>query len=378
MTVGFDGIRTVDADSPLSYYDRLVIASLGMEFPRDTFMVYSPDSTDDRGMSWLLSIANVHNKTPYKAFIKWTWRNRSGIFTDFHRHGVKVFHGMDAILPTGKGKEPVKMVNTVRDLTFKRFMDDYSWLERINRNSRIKKACRRADRVIATSEFIKKQIVDRYNISPDKIDVIYTAFRDEYVERRNDEVMLTNVRAKYHMPSRFVLGITDFNSLGNLETLLRAFAKLEDKKIDLVLIGSKNDYYRSMKKLATSLNIDDRIVRVSSVNKHNFNALYMLAQAFVDPSLNDGIGQTIIESMISGTPVVASDSGCHREVGADAALYFKPNDVDELAAHLNAVLTDENKRQAMIQAGLDHAAQFSQQAMAQKTMHTYNKARGRE
>lgn len=378
MTVGFDGIRTVDADSPLSYYDRLVIASLGMEFPRDTFMVYSPDSTDDRGMSWLLSIANVHNKTPYKAFIKWTWRNRSGIFTDFHRHGVKVFHGMDAILPTGKGKEPVKMVNTVRDLTFKRFMDDYSWLERINRNSRIKKACRRADRVIATSEFIKKQIVDRYNISPDKIDVIYTAFRDEYVERRNDEVMLTNVRAKYHMPSRFVLGITDFNSLGNLETLLRAFAKLEDKKIDLVLIGSKNDYYRSMKKLATSLNIDDRIVRVSSVNKHNFNALYMLAQAFVDPSLNDGIGQTIIESMISGTPVVASDSGCHREVGADAALYFKPNDVDELAAHLNAVLTDEKKRQAMIQAGLDHAAQFSQQAMAQKTMHTYNKARGRE
>ena len=378
MTVGFDGIRTVDADSPLSYYDRLVIASLGMEFPRDTFMVYSPDSTDDRGMSWLLSIANVHNKTPYKAFIKWTWRNRSGIFTDFHRHGVKVFHGMDAILPTGKGKEPVKMVNTVRDLTFKRFMDDYSWLERINRNSRIKKACRRADRVIATSEFIKKQIVDRYNISPDKIDVIYTAFRDEYVERRNDEVMLTNVRAKYHMPSRFVLGITDFNSLGNLETLLRAFAKLEDKKIDLVLIGSKNDYYRSMKKLATSLNIDDRIVRVSSVNKHNFNALYMLAQAFVDPSLNDGIGQTIIESMISGTPVVASDSGCHREVGADAALYFKPNDVDELAAHLNAVLTDENKRHAMIQAGLDHAAQFSQQAMAQKTMHTYNKARGRE
>lgn len=378
MTVGFDGIRTVDADSPLSYYDRLVIASLGMEFPRDTFMVYSPDSTDDRGMSWLLSIANVHNKTPYKALIKWTWRNCSGIFTDFHRHGVKVFHGMDAILPLGKGKEPVKMVNTVRDLTFKRLMDDYSWLERINRNSRIKKACRRADRVIATSEFIKEQIIDRYKISPDKIDVIYTAFRDEYVERRNDEVMLTNVRAKYHMPSRFVLGITDFNSLGNLETLLRAFAKLEDKKIDLVLIGSKNDYYRSMKKLAASLKIDDRIVRVSSVNKHNFNALYMLAQAFVDPSLNDGIGQTIIESMISGTPVVASDSGCHREVGADAALYFKLNDIDELAAHLNAVLTNDSKRQAMIQAGLDHAAQFTQQAMAQKTMHTYNKARGRE
>ena len=377
MTIGYDGIRTVDGDSPLSYYDRLVIASLGMEYPRDTFMVYSPESTDDRGMSWLLSIANVHNKTPYKAINKWAWRNRSGIFTDFHRHGVKVYHGMDAILPTGRNKEHVRMVNTVRDLTFKRFMDDYTWFEKFRRKSRIKKACRRADRVIATSEFIKHQIVDQYKISPDKVDVIYTAFRDEYAERRNDEVMLTNVRAKYHMPSRFVLAITDFNSLGNLETLYRAFAKLEDKKIDLVLLGSKNDYYRHMKKLAAHLNIDDRIVRVSSVNKHNFNALYALSQAFVDPSLNDGIGQCVIESMISGTPVVASDSGCHREVGGDAALYFKPSDADELAVRLNLLLSDDKKKQEMIEAGLAHAAKFTQQAMAQNTMLTYNKARGK-
>ena len=377
MTVGFDGIRTVDGDSPLSYYDRLVIASLGMEYPRDTFMVYSPESTDDRGMSWLLSIANVHNKTPYKAINKWAWRNRSGIFRDFHRHGVKVYHGMDAVLPSGKGKERVRMVNTIRDLTFKRFMDDYTWLERIRRNSRIKKACRRADRVIATSEFIKKQIVDRYKISSDKVDVVYTAFRDEYVERRDDEVMLNNVRAKYHMPSRFILAITDFSSLGNMETLYRAIAKLEDKKIDLVLIGEKNDYYRRLKKLAYELNIDDRVVRVSSVNKHNFSALYSLSQAFVDPSLQDGMGQTVIEAMIMGTPVLASDSGCHREVGGDVALYFKPDSADELAAHLNKLLSSDEKRQAMSKVGMEHAAKFSQQALAQNTMLTYNKARGK-
>ena len=125
MTIGFDGIRTVDKNSPLSYYDRLTIASLGMEYPRDTFMVYSPNSTDDRGMSWLLSIANVHNKTPYKAYSKWRWRNRSGIYTDLHRHGVKVYHGLDSILPTGKNKDNVKMVITVRDLTFKRFVPQH-------------------------------------------------------------------------------------------------------------------------------------------------------------------------------------------------------------------------------------------------------------
>lgn len=378
MTIGFDGIRTVDGDSPLSYYDRLMIASLGMEFPRDTFMVYSPYSTDDRGMSWLLSIANIHNKTPYKALNKWMWRNCSGIYTDLNRHGVKVYHGLDTTLPSIKKKENVKMVNTVRDLTFDRYMEDYSWLESVTRKLRVKKACRKANRVIATSNFIKQQLVDNYSINPDKIDVVYTAFRDEYIENQNDKVFLNNVKGKYHMPSRFVLAITDFSSLGNMENLYKAFSKINDKTIDLVLIGAKNNYYRQLKRLASKLGLDDRIVRISSVNKHNFMALYTLSQAFIAPAINDGMGQTIIEAMITGTPTIASDSGCHREVGGNAALYFKPDDVNELTEHINTVLENDTRRQSMIVAGQEQASQFTQQALAQNIMHTYNRARGKE
>lgn len=378
MTIGFDGIRTVDGDSPLSYYDRVVISSLGMEFPRDTFMVYSPHSTDDRGMSWLLSIANVHNKTPYKAINKWAWRHCSGIFTDFQRHGVKVYHGLDGILPSGKGKEPVRMVNTIRDLTFDRFMDDYSWLESITRKMSLKKACKRADRVIATSNYIKDELVKNFHVEPGKIDVIYSAFRDEYNQNKEDHVFLNNVKSKYHMPSRFILAISDFSSLGNLETLYKALAQINDKSIDLVLIGAKNNYYRQLKHLATKLNIEERVVRVSSVNKHNFMALYVLSQMFIDPSLKDGMGQTIMESMICGTPTIASNSGCHAEVGGNAALYFDPTDDKQLAQHINTLLEDENTRQRMAEAGRRQAAQFTQQALAQNIMHCYNRARGKE
>ena len=378
MTVGFDGIRTVDGDSQLSYYDRLVIASLGMEYPRDTFMVYSPNSTDDRGMSWLLSIANVHNKTPYKALNKWTWRNCGGIYTDFNRHGVKVFHGLDSVLPMSKNKDNVKMVTTVRDLTFDRLMDDYTWLERVTRKSRIKKACNRANRVIATSNYIKQQLVDKFKMPAEKVDVVYTAFRDEYLQNQDDKVFLSNVKGKYHLPSNYVLAITDMAPLGNLETLYKAFAQISDKRIDLVLIGQKSNYYRQLKRLAAKLGIDERVVRVSSVNKHNFMALYKMAQAFVAPTLNDGMGQTLIEAMITGTPVIASDSGCHREIAGDAAAYFKPSDDSQLASQLDEVLQNQSKRDAMIKAGRDHAQQFTQQAMAQNTMHCYNRARGRE
>ena len=378
MTLGFDGIRTVDANSPLSYYDRMVIASLGTNYPKDTFMVYSPNSTDDRGMSWLLSISNVHNKTPYKAINKWLWRNHNGIYKDFHRHGVKIFHGLDAILPTGKCKEKIRMVTTVRDLSFKRLMSDYSWFETIMRNSRVKRGCKKADRIIATSDYIKNLILKKYGINEEKIDVIHTAFRDEYLTSKNDDVYLSNVKGKYHLPSNFILAVTDFSSLANLETLYHALAKIDDKSIDLVLIGKKNDYYRRLKRLADSLNIEDRIVRVSSVNKHKFMAVYALAKALVEPSLQDGMGQCLIEAMITGTPAIASDDGCHREIGGDSVLYYDPKDVDKLTEHINTVLNNSEKRQILIDSGIKHAAQFTQQALAEKTMHTYKKAMGKE
>ena len=377
MTIGFDGIRTVNSDSELCYYDRLLISSLGMEYPRDTFMVYAPENSSDRGLSWLLSISSVHLKTPYKAFSKWLWRNHSGIFTDFHRHGVKVYHGLDSVLPLGKGKEKVRMVTTVRDLSFKRFMNDYTWFENLSRGSRIGRACKRAERVIATSEYIKDAIIKKYGTSADKIDVIYSAYRDEYIENLSDEVFIQNTKGKYNLPSNFILAITDFGSLSNMETLYKALANIEDKKIDLVIIGKKNDHYRQLKHLAEKLNIEDRIVRVSSVNKHNFMCLYALAKAVVEPSLADGMGQCVIETMISGTPLIASDDGCHREIAKDAALYFEPKNVEQLTKHLNTVLSDLDGCRKMTEKGKLLAEPFTQQNLAQNTMLTYNKARGK-
>ena len=377
MTVGFDGIRTVNSESELCYYDRLLISSIGMEYPRDSFMVYAPENSSDRGLSWLLSISSVHLKTPYKALSKWMWRNYNGIYTDFHRHGVKVFHGLDSVLPLGHGKEKVRMVTTVRDLTFKRFMNDYTWLEKLRRGSRIGRACKRADRVIATSEYVKNAIIKKYGTSADKIDVIYSAYRDEYIENLNDEVFIQNSKGKYNLPTNFILAITDFGSLSNLETLYRAFAKLEYKKIDLVIIGKKNDQYRQLKRLAEKLNIDERVVRISKVNKHHFMSLYALAKAVVEPSLADGMGQSVIEAMISGTPLVASDDGCHREIAKDAALYFDPQNVEQLTNNLNTVLNDTDKRKAMIDLGKQIAEPFTQQNLAQNTMLTYNKDRGK-
>lgn len=81
--------------------------------------------------------------------------------------------------------------------------------------------------------------------------------------------------------------------------------------------------------------------------------------------------------MITGAPVIASDDGCHREMGGDAALYFAPGDDHGLTRHINSVLGNDTVSQRMAAAGKQHALQFSQQALAQATMLSYNRTRGK-
>ena len=106
-------------------------------------------------------------------------------------------------------------------------------------------------------------------------------------------------------------------------------------------------------------------------------AFYALSKAFIEPALQDGVGQCLVEAMITGTPVIASDDGCHREMGGDAALYFAPGDDHELTRHINSVLGNDTVSQRMAAAGKQQALQFSQQALAQATMLSYNRARGK-
>ena len=102
-----------------------------------------------------------------------------------------------------------------------------------------------------------------------------------------------------------------------------------------------------------------------------------LSKAFIDPSIADGMGQCVIEAMISGTPLITSDDGCHREIAKDVALYFDPKNEEQLAKHINTVLSSPDRCKALTDKGKELAAAFTQQNLAQSTMLTYDRARGK-
>ena len=96
-----------------------------------------------------------------------------------------------------------------------------------------------------------------------------------------------------------------------------------------------------------------------------------MANIFCFPSLYEGFGLPLIEAMTTGTPVLCSDSSCHKEIAAGGAEYFRENDFDDFTKKIFNIIMDEDKRRLLTEKGKERACFFSWKKCAQQTSETY-------
>ena len=95
--------------------------------------------------------------------------------------------------------------------------------------------------------------------------------------------------------------------------------------------------------------------------------LLNLAQVFVFPSLYEGFGLPLLESMARGCPVVASGGGALEEVGGQAAIYVNPEKVEDIAGAISRLLNDKTLREEKIKAGLERVKNYSWEKTGRQT-----------
>jgi glycosyltransferase involved in cell wall biosynthesis len=216
-----------------------------------------------------------------------------------------------------------------------------------------------AARFIAVSHFTKAEAIRHLGLEAQQIDVI--------AEGVGPLTQSQPEPAKIAGAERYVLFVGEAEERKDVATLMRAMALLPEtlrRSTALVIAGR-----RGIENVETKV----RIEVTGEVSDERLASLYAGAAAFAFPSRYEGFGLPVLEAMLYGAPVVASDAGSIPETGGDAALYFRAGDSQALASALLRVLGDDALARSMSAAGLARAASMTQTECARQTLETFER-----
>ena len=229
------------------------------------------------------------------------------------------------------------------------------------------------DRIIAVSHSTRNDALEWLGLAPEKVTVIYEGV-DERFFARADAATVADTRARYGLPTEFLLSVATLEPRKNLPGLLRAYRTLVDDRFDpppLALVGAMGWENAELRQTLETLRLGDRVVFTGFVDGADLPALYQMASLLVAPSLYEGFGLPLLEAMASGTPAVASATSSLGEIAADAALTVDPTNTEAIAGAIRMALEDTPTRRRLVEAGLARAAGFTWRRCAEQTLALY-------
>jgi glycosyltransferase involved in cell wall biosynthesis len=296
-------------------------------------------------------------KWPFKKF--WTHLRLS---FELIIHPVEKFFASNSLPLFSRGE----IIITVHDLGFYREPQLYHPLERIYQKISHRLAISRANKIIAISQATADDIVHYFPQAKNKIKIIYNGW-----DHKNFKPLSTDkieaIRDEHDLPGKFVLYIGRLETKKNIQNLIKAFALLKNKNYQLVLAGRPGNFgYQEIERLAQEMK--GRVKILGYVKSEHYQQLIATADIFAFPSKFEGFGIPILEAMGSGVPVVASDMKVLKEVGGVAALYFDPDQPQDIADKLDQLISDTSLQDRLRNRGLEQSTKFSWSKCAKETL----------
>jgi glycosyltransferase involved in cell wall biosynthesis len=251
---------------------------------------------------------------------------------------------------------PSPAVVTIHDLSFEREPTLMGLRERLIFRSVVPRAARLAARVIAVSELTKRDLVELYGISDEKIVVVPNGvdprFRADGPRPAGDYALVVGALQKRKDP----------------QAAIEALALLGNGKLRLVFAGPDRGGRAEAERAAERVGLRDRVDFRGYVSQDELAELYRGAACLVFPSRYEGFGLPALEAMASGTPVVATTAGALPEVAGDAAILVGERDPVAIAGGIERALADRDR---LVRAGLERARLYTWAETARRTLAVY-------
>ncbi|MCB9287466.1 MAG: glycosyltransferase family 4 protein [Lewinellaceae bacterium] len=368
LRIGYDAKRLFNNFTGLGNYSRTLLANLAEYYPDNAYFLYSPKITRNDETHFFLNSALFNVQLPKRGPGAY-WRS-FGIKRDLRKHKIQLFHGLSHEIPFGMEDSGIRTIVTIHDLIFERFPEHFPLFDRKVYSLKFRYACRHAGHIVAISENTKRDIIEFYDIPPEKITVIYQSCHERYMVEKSKKTF-EELRRRYQLPENYLLTVGSITARKNLMGIVRALEQLpESCRLPLVVVG-QGGRYRSKVLSFIRKNRMERLVHFIDVNFDDLPGVYQKASVFLYPSFYEGFGIPILESLFSKTPVITSNVSSLPEAGGPGAHLVDPNHPAEIAAGIEKILSDDNYRQSLIEKGFEHAQQFRGEPLSAKMMSLY-------
>jgi glycosyltransferase involved in cell wall biosynthesis len=356
MKIGIDA-RLIE-ETGVGRYIRNLLTELGKIYKKNEYVVFlrrgSFNSFRLPNKRWHKALADVPWHTLTEQFVM------PGIFAKEKIDLLHVPYFNVPILYRGP------FVLTVHDLTILHFdtgkASTHPWifykLRRLGYRIIVRWGIMHAKHLIAVSQATKREIMDHFPVSQEKISVTY-----EGVDARltiGDQ----RITKKRLIADPYYIYVGNAYPHKNLETLLMAFQRTKGHK--LVLVGKDDFFYKRLRNKVEEMNLGKSIIFFGPADDRQLTNLYTHAKAFVFPSLMEGFGLPALEALSLGCPVVVSDIPIFHEILGDAAVYFNPHDSRDLATKLTSEILSRDAK--------DTLQKFSWKKMASETARIYERS----
>lgn len=326
------------------------------QYPEHQFILVA-DRPFEEEKQWPANVQTVvvGSKTKHAFSFKWWYDIALPMAIKKHKANVLVQPFGFCSLTT---KVPQLLV--IHDLAFKHYPQYIAPIHRWYYQYYTKKFIQKATAIATVSEFSKQDIIQYYPAAKNKIAVVYSAVKKEFIPINEEEKQA--IKNKYAEGEEYFLFTGGIHPRKNIMALLKAFSvfkKWQKSNMKLLIVGRLAWQYEAFQEKLNSYKYRNDVKLLGYIDTGDLATITASAYAAVYPSLWEGFGVPILEAMQCGTPIITGNNSSLTEIGGDAALYADVNQPDDIAKQMMLLYKDENLRSKQIEKGYGQASKFS-------------------
>lgn len=332
MKIAFDAKRYFHNSSGLGNYSRTLADGLKSKYASELE----------------INLLNKPNGAP-------PWWRSFGMGKAASKWGADIFHGLSNELPLDLPGS-VKKVVTIHDVLFKSRPDDYPFFDSLIYDLKTQDALKRADVIIATSEFTASEIKKYYSAEIDKY-----FFR----KKLNIKVLYQSISTKYsinswqpNLDAPYLIYHSSFVSRKNHLNLVAAFSKVCHLFPHNLILAGKGNLENELRKTIDRLQLNDRVKIFQFPSDEVLKKLLVESSGFIYPSFSEGFGIPLVEAATIGIPIAASNIPVFQELmrGVSSTIWFNPENVEAISQGILDLIKSKSPDYSSLITRMDESA----------------------